>query len=74
MTPLIQFGACVREHRERLQISQEELGSRSGLDRSYVGGVERGTRNISLLNMSKLALALRVPLADLFLWSTEDQE
>ena len=73
-TALIQFGACIRELRERLQISQEELGSISGLDRSYVGGVERGTRNISLLNICKLAKALRVPLADLFSWSTDDQK
>ncbi|MBL0127005.1 MAG: helix-turn-helix transcriptional regulator [Flavobacteriales bacterium] len=54
------FGQAVRSERERQAISQEELADRAGLDRSYVGGVERGERNIGLLNIVKLSEALHV--------------
>ena len=37
-----------------------------GLDRTYVGGIERGERNVSLKNVEKIALALRIPLSELF--------
>ncbi len=57
---LTNFGRNVRRARLRLGISQEELAHRSGLHRTYVGGVERGERNISLLNIVKLARALDV--------------
>lgn len=54
------FGKRVREFRSKLQISQEELADRSNLHRTYIGGIERGERNITLLNLFELAKALDV--------------
>ncbi len=59
------FGARVAEIRKLKAISQEELALSSGLDRSYVGSVERGQRNISIANIYKLATALGVGPGDL---------
>lgn len=55
------FGKRVRVLRQKRRLTQEALADESGLDRSYIGGVERGTRNISLVNIEKIAKALRVP-------------
>jgi transcriptional regulator with XRE-family HTH domain len=52
------FGRRLRELRHRAKISQEALALQCGLDRSYVGQVERGERNISLENIHKLASGL----------------
>jgi transcriptional regulator with XRE-family HTH domain len=65
-TTLRKFGQAVREGRAQLGISQEELAARAGLDRTYVGGVERGERNVSLLNITRIANALEVPVKKLF--------
>ncbi len=54
----LRFGKAVRARRLALGISQEELAFRAGLHRTYVGDVERGVRNISLANISRLATAL----------------
>jgi transcriptional regulator with XRE-family HTH domain len=62
---LVMFGNRVRELRKKKGLSQEALALESGLDRSYVGGVERGERNISLANIEKLARALRVHPSEL---------
>lgn len=62
---LVRFGNRVRELREKKGLSQEGLALESGLDRSYVGGVERGERNISLENIEKLARALGVNPSEL---------
>ncbi len=48
-----EFGKRVRELRARSGMSQELLADRSGLDRTYISGVERGERNISLVNIEK---------------------
>ncbi len=61
-----QFGERLRMCRKKLGISQEELADSCGLDRTYIGGVERGERNVSLLNIHKIALALRLSLSELF--------
>jgi len=60
------FGQAVRAERERQGISQEELADRSGLHRTYIGGIERGERNIGLLNVLRIAKALRTSASDLF--------
>lgn len=60
------FGARVRELRLAAGLSQEELAHRAELDRSYVGQVERGDRNISLDNIYRLSDALGVEVAQIF--------
>ncbi len=62
---LVAFGEALRAKRKERGLSQEELAARASLDRSYVGGVERGERNISLINLNKLARALDLTLAEL---------
>ena len=54
------FGARVREMRKSKGLSQETLALMCDLDRTYIGGVERGERNISLVNIHKIAAALGV--------------
>jgi transcriptional regulator with XRE-family HTH domain len=59
------LGDRVRDRRAELKMTQQELGDRCGLHRTFVGSVERGERNVSILNLRQLASALRVPVADL---------
>jgi transcriptional regulator with XRE-family HTH domain len=59
------LGRAIRERRLAVGLSQEELAERSGLHRTYVGGIERGERNVSFGNLLKLARALGVPLSEL---------
>jgi transcriptional regulator with XRE-family HTH domain len=60
------FGAAVRRIRLKKAISQERLAEVADLDRSYVGAVERGERNPSLIVIKKIAVALGVKLSTLF--------
>ena len=60
------FGKAVRELREMIPISQEELANRSGLHRTYISDVERGNRNIGLVNIEAISNGLGVTLIDLF--------
>ncbi len=62
----IRFGRAVRRRRQRLGVSQEEFADMCGLDRTYIGGIERGERNVSLVNIEKIAKTLKVSLSDLF--------
>jgi transcriptional regulator with XRE-family HTH domain len=59
------FGKRLREIRERVGVSQEKLAELAELHRTYVSSVERGKRNISLVNIERLAHALGVSLAEL---------
>ena len=61
----IVVGEKIRALREKLGWSQEELGFESGLHRNYIGGVERGERNIAIVNLAKIANALGVRPRDL---------
>ncbi|MDR3056445.1 MAG: helix-turn-helix domain-containing protein [Zoogloeaceae bacterium] len=63
--PKILFGLRLVEIRKRREWSQERLALESGLARSYLGGIERGQRNLALLNICKLAEALEVTPAEL---------
>ena len=62
---LVDFGCRVRELRKARGWSQEAFASECGLDRTYIGGVERGERNIALLNIATIAKALKVSLSQL---------
>ena len=55
----------MRNRRVELGVSQEELGHRAKLDRTYIGGVERGERNVSLDNIYRIAKALGVAAREL---------
>jgi transcriptional regulator with XRE-family HTH domain len=59
------FGEKVRSYRGKFGITQEELGFRSGLDRTYISGIERGLRNPSISSAAKIAEAMGVPLVEL---------
>jgi transcriptional regulator with XRE-family HTH domain len=65
------FGARLRKCRLAAGLSQEDLSGKCGLDRTYIGGVERGERNLSLLNIIKIATALRIPAS--MLMEAEDE-
>ena len=60
------FGKAVRAARLRLGLSQEKLAARAGLDRTYIGGIERGERNPALSSICKIAKALDIALPELF--------
>lgn len=59
-------GKRVKELRNKIGISQEELADNAQLDRTYITSVEHGKRNISIVNVEKLAKALQVSLAEFF--------
>ncbi|MGO5139785.1 helix-turn-helix domain-containing protein [Streptococcus alactolyticus] len=61
------FGERVKEYRNRLGMSQEKFALSIGMDRTYFASVESGKRNISLINIEKIANGLNVSISDLFL-------
>lgn len=62
----IRFGRAIRRIREGQGINQEEAADRCGLHRTYFSGIERGVRNVSLVNIEKVAKGLRTPISELF--------
>ena len=65
-TTLKEFGQRLRLIRSNNNLSQEQLAHIADLDRTYISGVERGVRNISLINIVRLANALNTPPSELF--------
>jgi transcriptional regulator with XRE-family HTH domain len=61
---LRKFGSNVRSRREALDLSQEQLAEKADLDRTYISGVERGVRNLSLLSAARLAKTLVYSVAN----------
>jgi transcriptional regulator with XRE-family HTH domain len=62
---LKKVGLSIRQARQKKGLSQETLALAADLDRSYIGGVERGERNISIINLKKIADALKVTVPQL---------
>lgn len=63
---LVKFGQKVRAERVKLDLSQEELASRAGVHRTYIGMIERAEKNITLENIEKIAKALSLTPKQLF--------
>lgn len=63
---LIRFGRKIREIRKSKGISQEELAHKADLHRTYIGMIERAEKNITLINIEKIAKALEISLDKLF--------
>lgn len=62
---LIKFGQKVREERIKLGLSQENLATRAGVHRTYIGMIERAEKNITLENIEKIARALELKIHEL---------
>ena len=62
---LVKTGEHIRESRIAIGLSQEKLSFESNLDRTYIGSVERGERNISIINLRKIATALKTNPSEL---------
>jgi transcriptional regulator with XRE-family HTH domain len=59
---LVKFGENIRAARKELGLSQEELADKAGLHRTYIGMIERGEKNITLINIEKISKALNIKL------------
>lgn len=62
---LIELGNNIRKIRNELGLSQEHLAEKADLDRTYVGGIERGERNVTIISILKISRALECELADI---------
>ena len=63
---LKKLGERIKQLRKGAGISQEKLAELAGLDRTYINSVENGKRNISIINMEKICIALEISLSDFF--------
>lgn len=63
---LIELGKAIRKSRIAKGYSQEDFAHDVGLDRTYIGGIERGERNIGVMNLLKIAKTLKVEVGELF--------
>lgn len=62
----VKIGGRVRDLRQKKGLSQEKFSRLCELDRTYIGSLERGNRNISVVNIEKIAKALQVSISELF--------
>lgn len=62
----VKIGRRIRFFRDKLEISQEELAFKAHLHRAYIGQIERGEKNLGLINLEKIAKALNVKIGQLF--------
>jgi transcriptional regulator with XRE-family HTH domain len=60
------LGQRIRQLRDKMGMSQKDLAFDSDLDRSYIASVENGQRNVSIVNITKIAIALKVSLKEFF--------
>ena len=70
---LKRFGEHIRLLRQNAQLSQEQLAEKSGLDRTYISGIERGKRNVSLVNLLRVSVALGLPASRLLEFSNDSE-
>jgi DNA-binding XRE family transcriptional regulator len=66
---LVLLGATIRSTRISLGLSQEALAVDAGLDRSYMGGIERGEHNLTIINLAKICSALDVNISEILIKS-----
>jgi transcriptional regulator with XRE-family HTH domain len=60
------FGFAVKDRREQLGLTQEDLAHKAEIHRTYLSDIERGSRNVSLINIERIAAALSLPISELF--------
>lgn len=63
---LVAFGRAIRELRKERGLSQEAFADLAGIDRSYMGHIERGKKNVTLTKVYQIANALQIPVSSLF--------
>lgn len=68
---LVDFGLRLKKLRLTKGLSQEQLGMLAQLDRTYISGIERGVRNVGVINIFRIAHALKVPPTELFTLGAE---
>lgn len=71
---LIKIGNNIKKIRKKQNLSQEELAFKSGLHRTYIGSVERGEKNITILNLIKIANSLNTELSIFFNLLDEEED
>jgi transcriptional regulator with XRE-family HTH domain len=64
---LVKIGDAIRSRRKRLEMSQEALAASAGIDRAHMGKIERGERNVTLLNLVRISQALRCNLSEVLI-------
>lgn len=68
------LGRVIRKRRMALGLSQEKFALKIGMDRTYYASVEAGKRNVSVVNIKKIADGLEISLSELFACAEEDKE
>jgi transcriptional regulator with XRE-family HTH domain len=68
---LVEFGHRLKHLRLAKELSQEQLGMLAQLDRTYISGIERGVRNVGVINIFRIAQALKVSPTEFFTSGTE---